>query len=80
MSTLALMPKTERVAYQFREAMYQEGETVQQVTCACGLTMPLRFAFKCLYCCEFFCQSCGEHHFGKTRAQYENERKEKVPA
>lgn len=62
--------KQDFVAKQFREAMYQPGKTVQEVTCGCGLTMPLRFAFKCLYCGEFYCQVCAEHHFGKTRAQW----------
>ena len=64
------------VAKQFKEAMYQEGQSVQQVTCGCGLTMPLRFAFRCLYCGEFYCQPCAEDHFGKTRAQYNLEKKE----
>lgn len=62
--------KREFVAKQFREAMYQEWKKVQEVTFRCGLKMPLRFAFKCLYCGEFYCQSCAEDHFGKTRAQW----------
>ena len=62
--------KQKFVAKQFREAMYQEGKKVQEVTCGCGCKMPLRFAFKCLYCGEFYCQTCAEHHFGKTRAQW----------
>ena len=66
--------KQDFVAKQFREAMYQEGKTVQEVTCGCGLTMPLRFAYKCLYCGEFYCQSCAEQHFGKTREQYSSDK------
>lgn len=55
------------VAAQFRETM--QGK-IPEVTCGCGLKMPLRFAFKCVYCCEYYCQSCAEAHFGKTRAEY----------
>lgn len=44
------------------------------VTCGCGLKLPLRFAYRCLYCGEFYCQSCAEAHFGKTREQYNAEK------
>lgn len=66
--------KAEFVAKQFNEAKYHEGESVQKVTCACGTCMPLRFAYKCLYCGQFYCQTCAEEHFGKTREQYNLER------
>lgn len=62
------------VAKQFREALYQEGKIVQEVTCRCGLTMPLRFAYRCLYCGEFYCMKCAEIHFGKSRQQYKIEK------
>ena len=44
------------------------------VSCECGMTMPLRFAYRCLYCGVFFCQACAEIHFGKSRKQYNKER------
>lgn len=44
-----------------------------RVTCGCGLHAPLRFLFRCLYCGCFFCETCAEVHFGKTRAQYRAE-------
>jgi hypothetical protein len=56
-------------ARQWREAL---GDATR-VTCECGLAAPLRFLFRCLYCGCFFCQSCAEVHFGKTRAQYRAE-------
>jgi hypothetical protein len=65
------------VAAQFKEAKYQDGKSVQEVTCGCGVTMPLRFAYRCLYCGEFYCQTCAEAHFGKTREQYNAERDER---
>lgn len=38
------------------------------VQCAsCDGPKPLRFLFRCLYCGLWFCQSCGEVHFGETR-------------
>lgn len=58
--------KQKRVRAQFFEAMGPS----PQVTCSCGLCMPVRFAYRCLYCGEFYCQSCAEIHFGKTREQY----------
>lgn len=62
--------KSEFVAKQFKEAMYHEGQKVQQVTCCCNICMPLRFAYKCLYCGEYYCLVCAEAHFGKTRAEH----------
>jgi hypothetical protein len=35
----------------------------------CGKTLPIWMMFRCLYCGFYFCQSCAEKHFGKTRAQ-----------
>jgi len=62
--------KAKFVAAQFKEAMFHEGQPVQKVTCGCGLCMPLRFAYKCLYCGEYYCMKCVEVHFGKTREEY----------
>lgn len=59
--------KQKFIIKQLRETM--EGIT-PEVTCGCGLKMPLRYAFKCLYCHEFYCEACAEIHFGKTRSQY----------
>jgi len=39
-----------------------------------GQVIPLRYAFRCLYCGEFFNQKEAERHFGKTRIQYNSER------
>lgn len=57
------------VGTQMREAW-----KYSRVTCGCGITIKLVFAFRCLYCGEFYCGKCAEIHFGKTRAQYEHER------
>lgn len=40
------------------------------VNCECGLLIPLRHMFRCLYCGCWFCQACAEVHFGKTRKEY----------
>lgn len=65
------------VLKQLREAKYQEGESVQKVTCFCGLCAPLRFMYRCLYCGEFYCLQCAVTHFGKTREEYLKEKGEK---
>lgn len=33
------------------------------ITCPCGTTLPLREAFRCLYCEVYWCPSCAEDHF-----------------
>lgn len=55
------------VAGQLKEAMRGH------VTCECGLKMPLRYAYRCVYCGEWYCQTHAEMHFGKTREQYNAE-------
>jgi hypothetical protein len=63
----ALAPETREL----RERQHREALGGQpKVTCPCGLSAPLRFLFKCLYCECYFCQECAEVHFGKTRAEY----------
>ena len=58
------------VAAQWKQAKGPQPDVV----CGCGLKLPLRFAYRCLYCGEFYCQSCAEQHFGKTREQYNAEK------
>lgn len=62
--------KRDFVTKQFREAMFHEGQSVQEVTCECGCSMPLRFAYRCLYCGQFYCLVCAEIHFGMTRKEW----------
>jgi hypothetical protein len=66
----ATLDKQSFVARQFQQA---KGAS-PSVDCECGLRLPLRFMYRCLYCGQFYCQSCAEVHFGKTRAQYNAER------
>ena len=61
------LAKQKFVAGQWRELLSE----IPHVTCWCGLKMPLRFAYRCLYCGEYYCQSCAESHFGITRAKYQ---------
>ena len=62
--------KATHIASQWRQA---KGLS-PKVTCECGLTAPLRFLFRCLYCGAWFCQTCAENHFNKSREQYNRER------
>jgi len=39
-----------------------------------GKIIPVRFAFRCLYCGEFFGQKEAEEHFGQTREEYNRAR------
>ena len=39
----------------------------------CGKRVSMMYAFKCLYCDFWFCKSCAEIHFGKTREQHNKE-------
>jgi predicted nucleic acid binding AN1-type Zn finger protein len=60
---------------EFARRQFNQAKGIRpHVTCKCGQTMPLRFAYKCLYCGEYFCQSCAEEHFGKTLEEYRKEK------
>ena len=61
----------------FVRKQFTEAKGDCNVTCGCGLRLPLRFAYRCLYCGEFYCQSCAEEHFGKTRDEYFKDKKAK---
>lgn len=36
----------------------------------CGEKIQISSAYKCLYCSYWFCPTCAEAHFGKTREQH----------
>lgn len=40
----------------------------------CNNRISIAFAYKCLYCNYWFCATCAELHFGKTRKEYKEER------
>lgn len=68
--------KRARVRAQFNDL---KGENNAMVTCGCGNSIPVRFAFRCLYCREWFCQADAEAHFGKTLREYQAEREASAP-
>ena len=43
----------------------------------CGKKVRIQAAYKCLYCGFWFCATCAEVHFGKTREQHNKEMREK---
>ena len=57
----------EQVACQTEELM-ANGET--KVTCECGKTVDLFYAYRCLYCEIVYCRKCAEIHFGQTVEDY----------
>ena len=60
------------VAMQFKSAK----GPYPQIPCGCGRTIPLRFAIRCLYCGEYYCEACAEVHFGETREEYRRRHKQ----
>jgi len=54
--------KSEWIASQLRQARDE-----QHITTRSGQRIPVRFAYKCLFCGEFFSQAGAEKHFGQTR-------------
>ena len=67
------------VQSQVRETVDQEmaGVTVRlaTITCPCGWKRSIVRMYQCLYCKVWFCNSCAEHHFGKTVEEYKTERR-----
>lgn len=51
----------EAVASQARELFQRDAG---EMTCPCGTVMPLKTAFRCLYCEVWFCRECAMDHFG----------------
>ena len=47
------------------------------VRCGCLTKLRMPEAYKCLYCGEWYCATCAEEHFGKTRAAYRAEKEQK---
>lgn len=48
----------------------------EKVPCSCGISAYAYLLFRCVYCGEFYCQSCAEKHFNKTREEYLKELEE----
>lgn len=40
------------------------------IRCGCQKKVPIMHAFRCLYCGEWYCQTCAEDHFGMTREEW----------
>ena len=41
-----------------------------KVRCPCLKLIPMKYAYRCLYCGIFYCKECAEEHFGKTVSEY----------
>lgn len=68
------MPQIPEETTDFAKKQFEEAKGTQpSVTCECGLKVPLRFLYKCLYCKMFLCEQCAEIHFNKTVEDYLNE-------
>lgn len=39
-----------------------------RVTCPCGVTIAVAYAYKCLYCGLWFCRACAARHFSHSGA------------
>lgn len=57
---------------QFRELMDQGHASV---TCGCGRSIPVRFAYHCYFCGLWFCPACARVHFGERPQHNEDELK-----
>lgn len=47
----------------------------EKTDCMCGGSFHAHQLFRCLYCGEWYCLPCAEKHFGLTRKQYEEEKR-----
>jgi hypothetical protein len=57
------------------EAQDKQAREDNSITCACGWKRWLAYAYKCLYCGEFFCAPCAETHFGQSIEQWTIEKR-----
>ena len=60
----------------FNRQQFQDAKNLGQITCDCGTTVPLRFAYRCYYCDGYFCIDCAAEHFGMTRAEWQEKQRE----
>lgn len=67
-------PTDPQMIAHFRRQWLQSCGAQPTITCGCGKDFGMRHLFRCLYCGCWFCQACGEVHFGKTRQAYAAER------
>lgn len=57
----------------FAKCLGSHPENAEQSCHPHGLRIPCWKLYKCLYCGFYFCETCAEVHFGKSRQQYETE-------
>lgn len=60
-----LIMKSEWIRHQMNEAI-----RCGMIPTRDGHRIPVRFAYRCLYCGEWFSQTGAEKHFGRTRIDY----------
>ena len=62
------------VQRQIRETVQQTKDGVPvrlaTITCRCGRERSIMLMYQCLYCKEWYCDTCAEQHFGQTVAEY----------
>lgn len=63
----------------FAKCLGPHPEDGSKPCCPHGLRIPCWKLYRCVYCGFFFCESCAEIHFGKTRAAYEAEQESRTP-
>lgn len=64
--------RDQKLAFVF--AQIKQAAANEPVSCYCGACGPAYKLFRCVYCGEFYCLTCAEEHFGKTRAEYAAEK------
>ena len=66
--------KATAVQKQIKETVQQTEEGVPvrlaTITCRCGRERSIMLMYQCLYCKEWYCETCAEQHFGQTVADY----------
>ena len=47
-------------------AQDKEAREENSITCGCGWKRWIAYAYRCLYCGEWYCAPCAETHFGQS--------------
>ena len=62
---LSLAQKRQHIQDQLKPLMPMK--TQPKITCLCGKTVPVMYAYRCYFCGAFWCPKCAGKHFDQAK-------------